>query len=249
VFTKKLRDQRLAPILIKEITRRVNLTGIFQAVYTAGKVLPKPVAQCRYYHRSLNPKKLIDVGFSHLAPRMTLTRTIKLFKLPDQAELKGIRPCEMKDVPSATRLLNRYLSQFQLKSIFNDDEFAHWFLPRDGIVNCYVIENPETHEITDMTSFYTLPSTIIGNPQHKTLKAAYSFYNIATSVELISLLKDALTFAKNEKFDVFNCLDIMENESVLKDLKFGRGDGNLQYYLYNWRCAEMTSQKVGLVLL
>ena len=27
---KKLRSKRLAPVLIKEITRRVNLTGIFQ---------------------------------------------------------------------------------------------------------------------------------------------------------------------------------------------------------------------------
>lgn len=38
---KSLRDKRLAPVLIKEITRRVNLTGIFQAVYTAGIVIPK----------------------------------------------------------------------------------------------------------------------------------------------------------------------------------------------------------------
>jgi len=47
----------------------------------------------------------------------------------------------------------------------------------------------------------------------------------------------------------FNCLDIMHNESFLKDLKFGKGDGNLHYYLYNWRCPEMSSEKVGLVLL
>eukprot|EP00978_Attheya_sp_CCMP212_P048968 scaffold598894_cov47-Attheya_sp.AAC.1 len=32
---KKLRSKRLAPVLIKEITRRVNHTGVFQAVYTA----------------------------------------------------------------------------------------------------------------------------------------------------------------------------------------------------------------------
>ena len=44
---KKLRSKRMAPVLIKEITRRVNLEGIFQAVYTAGIVLPKPVATCR----------------------------------------------------------------------------------------------------------------------------------------------------------------------------------------------------------
>lgn len=59
---KKLRAKRVAPVLISEITRRVNLTGIFQAVYTAGVVLPKPVSTCRYWHRSLNPKKLIEVS-------------------------------------------------------------------------------------------------------------------------------------------------------------------------------------------
>lgn len=45
---KKLRSKRVAPVLIREITRRVNIEGIFQAVYTAGVVLPKPVSTCRY---------------------------------------------------------------------------------------------------------------------------------------------------------------------------------------------------------
>lgn len=64
---KKLRSKRVAPVLIREITRRVNLTGIFQAAYTAGVVLPKPVATCRYWHRSLNPKKLIEVSKVHVS--------------------------------------------------------------------------------------------------------------------------------------------------------------------------------------
>lgn len=45
---KKLRSKRVAPVLIREITRRVNQTSIFQAVYTAGVVLPKPIGTCRY---------------------------------------------------------------------------------------------------------------------------------------------------------------------------------------------------------
>lgn len=32
-------------------------------------------------------------------------------------------------------------------------------------------------------------------------------------------------------------------------LKFGIGDGHLQYYLFNWRCKEITPEEVGLVLL
>lgn len=79
---KKLRSMRLAPVLIKEVTRRVNRRGIWQAVYTAGVVIPKPVGACRYWHRSLNVRKLIDVEFSRLQPRMTLNRTIRLYKLP-----------------------------------------------------------------------------------------------------------------------------------------------------------------------
>lgn len=59
---KKLRHKRLAPVLIKEITRRVNLCNIWQAVYTAGVVLPRPLAKCRYWHRSINPKKLVEVS-------------------------------------------------------------------------------------------------------------------------------------------------------------------------------------------
>mmetsp|Transcript_16506 Transcript_16506/g.22904 ORF Transcript_16506/g.22904 Transcript_16506/m.22904 type:complete len:427 (-) Transcript_16506:85-1365(-) len=245
---KKLRDKRLAPVLIKEITRRVNLQNIWQAVYTAGRVLPKPVAQCRYYHRSLNPKKLIDVGFSHLGKNMTMARTIKLYKLPEQPQCAGIRTMEAKDVPSATTLLNTYLKKFSLKAHFSEEEVAHWFLPRENIINSYVIDDGHG-KVTDLCSFYTLPSTIIGNKNYKTLKAAYAFYNVANTVPLEKLVKDSLIFAKKNDYDVYNCLDIMENQTFFTELKFGKGDGNLQYYLYNWKCPQMGSEKVGLVLL
>ncbi|XP_075778557.1 glycylpeptide N-tetradecanoyltransferase 2 isoform X4 [Pelodiscus sinensis] len=187
---KKLRSKRVAPVLIREITRRVNLEGIFQAVYTAGVVLPKPVATCRYWHRSLNPRKLVEVKFSHLSRNMTLQRTMKLYRLPDSS---------------------------------------------NGI-------------LTDFLSFYTLPSTVMHHPVHKSLKAAYSFYNIHTETPLLDLMNDALIIAKLKGFDVFNALDLMENKTFLEKLKFGIGDGNLQYYLYNWRCPGMESEKVGLVL-
>lgn len=102
---KKLRSKRLTPVLIREITRRVHLTGIFQAVYTAGVVLPKPVATCRYWHRSLNPKKLIEVKFSHLSRNMTMQRTLKLYKLADQPKTPGFRKMNSKDVQQAHKLL------------------------------------------------------------------------------------------------------------------------------------------------
>jgi glycylpeptide N-tetradecanoyltransferase len=50
-------------------------------------------------------------------------------------------------------------------------------------------------------------------------------------------MENALILAKQLDFDVFNALDIMENTQFLKELKFSAGDGNLHYYLYNWKMA------------
>lgn len=47
---------------------------------------------------------------------------------------------------------------------------------------------------------------------------------------------------------MFNALDLMDNKQFLENLKFGVGDGNLQYYLYNWRCPSVSPQDIGLVL-
>jgi len=272
---KKLRSKRLAPVLIREMTRRVNCRGIFHAVYTAGVILPKPVGTCRYWHRSLNPKKLIEVKFSHLGRNMTMQRHLKLYRLPDKTKTQGLRKLLITDVPEACELLNNYLLEFDLTPEFTEEEFKHWFLPRDNVIDTYVVEKPastitylesnpsnkvpneevsscskqeNSMVITDMVSFYTLPSTVVSHPTHKKLQAAYSFYNVSTVTPWVDLIGDALILAKDKGFDVFNALDLMDNSKFLEELKFGIGDGNLQYYLYNWRCPAIDNQKIGLIL-
>jgi glycylpeptide N-tetradecanoyltransferase len=206
---KKLRSKRLAPVLIKEITRRVNLTDVWQATYTAGALLPKPIARNRYYHRSLNPKKLIEVGFSQLPRRMTLKMTLRLYQLDSETSTSHLRPLTKADIPSARNLLLKYVSKFKLFVHFSDDDFSHWFLPRVNVVYSYVVCDPATGEVTDMISFYCLPSTILNNAQHNSLRAAFSFYNVATSVPWHVLIRDALILARQNGFDVFNALNVM----------------------------------------
>ncbi|OEH76611.1 myristoyl :protein n-myristoyltransferase [Cyclospora cayetanensis] len=254
---KKLRSKRLAPVLIKEITRRVNLKGIWQAVYTAGKkehippfvglsmatlagvVLPTPVAECRYWHRLLNPKKLVEVR--------------------EEPATEGLRPMKESDTPQVHKLLMAYLRNFKLHPDFTEEEVRHWLTPRENVVYVYVRQHEG--KITDLTSFYQLPSSVIGHPKHKEVKmqyfwcigdssqAAYSFYNVATTVPLKDLMQDALCLAKQKDFDVFNALDVMDNKTFVEDLKFGVGDGFLRYYLYNWRCPQVQHNDIGLVLL
>ena len=65
----------------------------------------------------------------------------------------------------------------------------------------------------------------------------------------VSLLKYALFQAKENNMDLFNSLDIMNNETLLHELKFMPGDGYLHYYLYNWSIKERLNPKEIAVLM
>ncbi|KAI9788021.1 MAG: glycylpeptide N-tetradecanoyltransferase [Candelina submexicana] len=252
---KKLRSKRLAPVLIKEITRRCYAVGVWQAIYTAGVVLPKPVSSCRYYHRSLDWLKLFQVGFSPLPPNSTRERQVIRYRLPRNTSTKGLRPMHVEDVDAVLKLLKRYLKRFKMAPEYTKDEVEHWMLHRkestsEQIVWSYVVEDPESHKITDFFSFYCLESSVIGNRKHDKVRAAYLFYyatEVAFQVEenkegvgmlkkqLNALMGDALILAKQLGFDVFNALTLLDNPLFLESQKFGPGDGQLHYYLYNYR--------------
>jgi len=261
---KKLRSKRLAPVLIKEVTRQCHLKGIFQAIYTAGVLLPTPVSTCRYFHRSLNIPKLVDVKFTYVARNSTLARMVRAHKVPSEPQLRGLREMEEKDVEAVAELAARYMKRFKMVPEFTLDEVRHNFLSgrgegeilngrREGqVVWAYVVEDPKSHKITDFFSFYSLPSTIMQHPKHALLEAAYLFYyGTATAFEegaessgrlkrrLLDLIGDALVIANEARFDVLNALTLMDNHLVLADLKFGQGDGLLNFYLYNWRTSQL----------
>jgi glycylpeptide N-tetradecanoyltransferase len=294
---KDLRSKRLAPLLIKEVTRRVNLRDIWQAVYTAGVVIPSPVSGCRYYHRTINSRKLLDIGFTRLGPRMNRLRFERLHKLPDEVTLPGWRKMTKSDVPAVTKMLNDKLGKFSLHLHFSEADVRHWLLPRDGVISSFVVARKPSDAATEVstdatsasassadatsadatsadatsasaeegvkpqlntkgdlilafTSYYHLPSSVLRNPKHTDLFAAYSYYHVATSgITTTELAHCALIAARDEGQDVFNALHLLDNASFFDELKFGPGDGVLNYYLFNWKCAKIDPGNVGIVLL
>ncbi|KAJ2377354.1 glycylpeptide N-tetradecanoyltransferase [Coemansia sp. RSA 2607] len=300
---KSLRTQRLTPLMIKEVTRRVHLVGIFQAIYTVGKLLPKPVATCRYFHRTLNPRKLMDTGFTQKLEGPQLAKVMSLMRLPSATSTPGLRLMCKSDVGQVRKMLNRYLkTRTDVLPVFRtDEEIEHWFMPREGVIWTYVVEDLEHKgKLTDFFSYYSLPSSVLKAPskskgktvkrpqgvpakkQSTTVNAAYLFYysvktdhgiklsdeekaacggqkkekalvkekeNSLIKDRLTSLMSDALIVAGTQKFDVFNCLDMMDNSMFTTDLKFGPGDGYLRYYLFNYMARPVDSTKVGFVML
>lgn len=107
---KQLRTKRVAPVLIKEVTRRTNRRNIWQAAYTAGVMLPTPFADTTYFHRCISTKKVVEIGFFHLPQGTTMQRFVKRQKLPDAPKLAGIRPMEERDAAQVVKLLNDYLT-------------------------------------------------------------------------------------------------------------------------------------------
>ena len=246
---KEIRSRRLAPVLIKEVSRRIHMRNMWWAVYTSGTLLPKPFCQTNYYHRNLNVKKLVDIQFTYLPPNMNMARAKKFYSLPEETPVSGFRPMEEKDVDDVFVLLDNLEKKYKVHGYYSKEEVTHWFLPRKNVIYSYVKTNDE-NKVTDFISFYSLPSTILQkNKNYKKLMAAYSFFNINTSCEFKDLMKSALILAKNAGFDVYNCLDIMENETVFKDLLFGQGDGKLKYYFWNFVCPEIEPKDLSIVLM
>ena len=108
---KKLRAKKLAPVLIKEITRRVNLTEVWQAVYTAGTTIPTPCGHATYWHRNINCKKLVDTRFTYLKAGVPMSRYVRIHKLPNKPDIEGIREMKEKDIEQVKDLLNNFLEK------------------------------------------------------------------------------------------------------------------------------------------
>ncbi|KAL2024925.1 hypothetical protein VTK56DRAFT_3624 [Thermocarpiscus australiensis] len=275
---KKLRGKRLAPVLIKEITRRINLENIWQAIYTGGIVLPRPVSTCRYYHRALNWMKLYEVGFSPCPPNSKPAFQARKYAVPEHTSTAGLREMEAKDLGAVHDLLERYLKRFDLTPVWDRSEVEHWLLhKKDGgdeqVIWSYVVEDA-SGKITDFFSFYCLESSVIQSTKYSSIRAAYLFYyateaglttpvdRAALKTRLNALMADALILAKRHNFDVFNALSLMDNSLFLEQQKFGPGDGQLHYYLFNYKAnpihggvnkrnqlEEGVSSGVGFVML
>lgn len=142
---KKLRGKRLAPVLIKEITRISNLNGIWQGLHTGGIVLPRPVSTARYYHRSLNWEKLYECGFSPLPANTKPAAMIRKYALPSTTSTKGLRVMEERDLDQVLDLFERYTAKYDIAAVFTKEELYHWLLPKlesggEQVVWSYVVE-------------------------------------------------------------------------------------------------------------
>ena len=71
-----------------------------------------------------------------------------------------------------------------------------------------------------------------------------------TGVQTCALPIYALILARGLDYDVYNCLNVMENGPIFEELQFQVGDGLLSYYLYNWvmKSKHIKPEELAVVL-
>lgn len=204
-----------------------------------------------------------------------MARMLRKYSLPETTSIPGLREMEKRDLKQVGRLLRAYLARMDMAPLLSNKEVEHALVTGRGrdvdgkrvgqVTWAYVVEDPETRRITDVFSFYSLPSTAVKEKPLTRVNAAYLFYyattacpscadlgdgSIATPVtpwkeetdqdkkvlkeRLTLLVGEALILATNAEFDVLNALTLQDNTFFLDELKFGKGDGFLHYYLYNY---------------
>lgn len=63
-------------------------------------------------------------------------------------------------------MLTDSLNEYPLRLKLKEKEIAHMLLPRENVIFSYVVENRDTKQITDLISFYRLPSSILKKSGH-----------------------------------------------------------------------------------
>lgn len=176
-----------------------------------------------------------------------------MHKLPATTFTEGLKPMTEADVAKVCFALNKHLTEnYTVHIEFSEDEIRHFFLPQENVVYSWLVENEATGTVSDFISFYALNSSVLNDPHHDKIYAAYGYYNFVQDNEparMKLLMRDSLILAKQSNFDVFNMIEVLKHKLVKEDLMFKPGDGRLAHYLYNWRLKGIKSDEIGIVLV
>ena len=227
-FHPKYRNKRLWYVLVKELMRRANLSNINHLVFCMSSAdIMQPINTTHLWSYSFN-----DPTSS---------------QLPSSPRTPGWRRMTSEDVPSALALINKWSSQFEIRRVFNSEEFTHMFLYSTvpNSVFSYVVEN-EINNIIDLVSFRLL---------HKSSSQVFAEVTtvVSTKSSVKQLITDMLVCVKKTCAEVFGCypkgLTISQcniEPDVLSSLSFQYKDKYVNNFIYNYRYHQVPEAKFWL---
>lgn len=202
---RTLRGGGLVPKLSAEITRRINLNGVYCGMFMAADVLFGRLATCKFFCRPLNVEKVVPGAKGLGLPRRTKANLVQLDK---------------QLVAKALKFVNATARTFPVAKIYSLQEFKYFFLPRDGMVETFVDLAPNC-EVQGLVNWYINNS---GDLRVGQITQVYSKNH--ESLFLDTLIKMTATGV-----DVVTALGTAGNLRSILRLKFQETEKN-NFYLY-----------------
>ncbi|KAL0925223.1 hypothetical protein M5K25_003541 [Dendrobium thyrsiflorum] len=249
---KAHRSKLLSCVLINELARRATVNEIWQGVYATEAPVSTPLCSCEWLQRLLNPAKLRKLGIFVKKNRKEKRSNVEIQNLPPEPETIGFRKMKRQDVAAVVDLLKEYLKTFTVAPVVDVHFVEHFLVPKQSLVYSYVVQDPETQEITDFCSFVIQKKEIMKRRKRWEVKCAVLFYYAASKTSLLNLIRDLITMACIKDCDIFRAQGIMGNDLFLDKLKFEPVPYKkvLHYHLYNYGLMNVLRPKeLGLVLL
>ena len=208
-------------VLIKELMRRVNLYNNNHLVLTFR-----------------NPSVLKPITtISACAWRYSFDRPTNS-QLPSSPRTPGWRRMTSEDVPSASALINKWSSRFEIRQVFtSEEEFAHEFLCQIFVFT-YAVEN-EANNITDLVSLRFVA------PSHHAINVVITTL-ASTQTPVEQLIIDALVCAKENGGKMLAISQHDIKSEILLSLSFQRiniNDFN-NIVIYNYKYHEVPENKL-----
>lgn len=224
---RKYRNQRMAPLLIQEIRRIANLSGIFRGIFTGQNNFGFSFAHLNYFHLPLNLPRLSSIGFidqGFVGPALPTIRDMT-------------RVARAADFAHIHKLYTGKYSEYTMHEEFTEKQLEYLLGPADNVM--YTLYNPETEEFA---SFFVIDTLCID--KSKTIHAAYLYYWAGSE----SIIGDSIAYAAINGFDIFNALDCGGNTPMIQKYGFLEGSGTLRYHLFNWKAKCLESNAINFIL-
>ena len=247
----QLRNKNLAPLLIKEITKRSIFFNNEIALYTASKRITKPFNISYHSNIYLNQKKLKECLFIPERSNFTITN---LLHAKSNVYYK-VRSVNKDDVDVLFLLLNDFVSKYKVYQTFSREQISHMFINNKCIHTRLMIEM-NTNQIIGMFSIYNIPSKLLFDNKHSHINFSnlYYYYYNKNYISVNHIIKEAVILSKKYDYDVLTFLNNMDNKYINPSFVHyttQKEDNNydcLYYYLYNYILNDIKSEELGLLL-
>jgi glycylpeptide N-tetradecanoyltransferase len=235
---RKLRGRKMVHVLTRSLAKKAAVLGYFEAIYTSGTQLESG-ARNAGNNSDLFRNPICTLNYYVLPLKRSLLRS-HITRIRKQTEF---RPLIEEDIEKACRLLNRYLENFVIHTLFDLENFKKIFL--NGFVETYVRDDEK--EITDLFSFYSIDACLTEGKEEKTVKVAYLYHYVPGKVSITQLLDNCIDTIKDMDCDIFNVLNNGRiNMHVLAALNFKDCECNLHYYSHGIEKVTVEPNMLGV---